>query len=120
MSRLEEMAQMAMNATVARIWRGWTTVQNADAYQAVVDGEVLPAIVERHIPGLVSAHLMRADTVVDGEVEFTTIIWFEDLDSVKNFMGEDYRRAHVPENAQAVLKRFESEAKHFHILGHFI
>jgi heme-degrading monooxygenase HmoA len=71
------------------------------------------------IPGLVSAHLMRADEVENGEVEFTTIIWFESLDSVKNFMGEDYRRAHVPENAQAVLKRFESEAKHFHILGYF-
>ena len=110
---------MATNATVARIWRGWTTVDNADAYQAVVKGEVFPAIFERHIPGLVSAQLMRADDVVDGEVEFTTIIWFESLDSVKNFMGEDYRRAHMPDNARAVLKRFDSEAKHFHVFGEF-
>jgi heme-degrading monooxygenase HmoA len=116
---LREATNMATSVTVARIWHGWTTVENADAYQDVVDGEVLPAIFERDIPGLVSAHLMRADEVENGEVEFTTIIWFESLDSVKNFMGEDYRRAHVPENAQAVLKRFESEAKHFHILGHF-
>ena len=110
---------MATSATVARIWRGWTTVEDADAYQAIVDGEVLPAIFERHIPGLVSAHLMRADAIVDGEVEFTTIIWFESLDSVKNFMGEDYQRSHVPESAQVVLKRFDSEAKHFHILSYF-
>jgi heme-degrading monooxygenase HmoA len=111
---------MTTNATVARVWRGWTTVENADAYQAVVDGEVLPAIFERRIPGLVSAHLLRADKSEDGEIEFTTIIWFESLDSVENFMGEDYQRAHVPENAKAVLKRFESEAKHFHILDYFV
>ena len=110
---------MNTNATVARIWHGWTTVENADAYQAVAEGEVFPAIMERHIPGLVSAHLMRADDVVDGEVEFTTIIWFESLDAVKNFMGDDYRNAHMPENARAVLKRFNSEAKHFHIVGEF-
>ena len=111
---------MAASATVARIWRGWTTVENADAYQRVVDGEVLPAIFDRSIPGLVNAHLMRADTVENEEVEFTTIMWFESLDSVKNFMGEDYLRSHVPDNAQAVLKRFESEAKHFHIVDEFV
>ena len=111
---------MATSGRVARVWHGWTTVENADAYEAVVDGEVLPAIFERDIPGLVSAHLLRADKVENGEVEFTTIMWFESLGSVKNFMGENYHRAHVPENAQAVLKRFESEAKHFHVLNYFV
>ena len=110
---------MAKQATLARVWRGWATVENADAYQAIAEGEVFPAIMERRIPGLVSAQLMRAEDVVDGEVEFTTIIWFEDLASVENFMGEDYRRAHMPENARAVLKRIESEAKHFHVVGEF-
>ena len=110
---------MTTNPTVARIWRGWTTTENADAYQAVVDGEVLPAIFARSIPGLVGAHLLRADKVEDEEVEFTTVMWFEDLDSVKNFMGEDYERSHVPESAQAVLKRFDLTAKHFHIVDYF-
>jgi heme-degrading monooxygenase HmoA len=110
---------VAPNAAVARIWRGWTTIENADAYQAVVGGDVLPGILERDIPGLVGAHLMRADMVEDEEVEFTTIIWFESLDSVKNFMGADYQRAYVPENAQAVLKRFDAQAKHFHVLDYF-
>lgn len=108
-----------MSATVARIWHGWTSVENADAYQAIAEGEVFPAILERSIPGLVGAHLMRSDATDDAEVEFTTIIWFASLESVKNFMGEDYRRAHVPENARAVLKRFDSEAKHLHVVGRF-
>ncbi len=110
---------MDTTATVARVWRGWTTVENADAYQAIAEDEVFPAILERRIPGLVKAVVMRADDVVDGEVEFTTIIWFDSLDSVKGFMGEDYRRAHLPENARAVLNRFEPEAKHFHLVADF-
>ena len=110
---------MDTKSALARIWRGWTTVENADAYQAIAEDEVFPAIIERRIPGLMSAQVMRADDVVDSEVEFTTIIWFDSLDSVKNFMGDDYRQAHMPENARAVLKRFDSEAKHFHLVGEF-
>jgi hypothetical protein len=109
--------QTSSTATVARVWRGWTTVENADAYEAIVVSEVFPAILERRIPGLVRVQATRADDVVDGEVEFITIIWFENLDSVKGFVGEDYRRAYVPDDARAVLKRFEPEAKHFHLAG---
>ncbi|MDJ0923276.1 MAG: antibiotic biosynthesis monooxygenase [Acidimicrobiia bacterium] len=108
-----------MRATVARIWHGRTTVENADAYQAIAEGEVFPAILEREIAGLVGAYLMRSNVVENGEVEFTTIIWFESLDNVKDFMGEDYRQAHVPESARAVLKHFDSEAEHLHILNRF-
>ncbi len=106
-------------ATVARIWRGWTTAENADTYQGIAESEVFPAIIERQVPGLLGAHLMRAEDVVDDEVEFTTIIWFDDLDSVKNFMGDDYRRAHIPDEVESVLTRYDSEATHFHITGRF-
>ena len=110
---------MARDAAVARIWRGWTTTDNADAYEAVVHREVLPDIFARSIPGLLGAHLLRASEVENDEVEFTTIMWFETLASVKNFMGEDYRRSHVPENARAVLKRFDAHATHFDVLDTF-
>ena len=110
---------MSAQPAVARIWRGWTTVENADAYQKVAETEVFPAIIDRGIPGLLGASLMRADDVVDGEVEFTTIIWFESLESVTGFMGDDYRRAHVPDTARAVLTRFDAEAKHLHVVGEF-
>ncbi len=107
-----------MKASVARVWHGWTTVENADAYQSVVEGEVIPGILKRQIPGLVGAHVMRSELVENEEVEFTTIIWFESLDNVRDFMGEDYRQAHVPENARAVLKRFDPEAEHLHVLSY--
>jgi hypothetical protein len=111
---------MRTERTVARrIWRGWTTVENADAYQAIAAGDVFPAILDRGIPGLLGAQLMRADDVVSNKVEFTTIIWFDNLDSIRNLMGENCRRAHMPKSAQGVLKRYGPEAKRFHLVGEF-
>lgn len=106
-------------ATIARIWRGWATVEKADAYEKVVRDEVLPGIFARDIPGLIGAHLMRAVEPRDGEIEFTTVMWFDRLSSVENFMGAEYRRSHVPASAQAVLERFDAEAIHLDLIGYF-
>jgi hypothetical protein len=36
---------------IARIWRGWTTLQNAHAYERIVSTQVLPEIAARDLPG---------------------------------------------------------------------
>ena len=36
---------------IARIWRGWTTPANADAYQQLVSQEVLPSIAAGNLVG---------------------------------------------------------------------
>ena len=99
---------------ICRLWRGWTTPENADAYQAIVHGEVIPAIEARRIPGFLYIDLMRRDA--GDEVEFATIMWFESLDAVKAFVGEEYETAHVPERAQAVLSRFDERSAHFDVI----
>ena len=77
-------------------------------------GEVIPGIEERRIPGFLSIDLMSRE-VADG-FEFTTIMWFEDLDAIRAFMGEDYSVSHVPERARAVLSRFDERAAHHEVL----
>jgi hypothetical protein len=52
---------------IARIWRGWTTPENADAYQRIASEEVLPSIAGRNLDGYHGAYLLRRD--LDGEVE---------------------------------------------------
>lgn len=99
---------------ICRLWRGWTTRENASIYEEIVRGEVIPGIEARRIPGLRSIDLMRRDT--GDEVEFMTLMWFDDLDSVKGFQGEDYERAHVPERAREVLSRFDERSAHFAVL----
>ncbi|HEX5264819.1 MAG TPA: hypothetical protein VFW13_14905 [Phenylobacterium sp.] len=99
---------------ICRIWRGWATPDKADAYEAVVRGEVIPGIESRHIPGFRHIDLLRR--MAGDEVEFSTLMWFDSLDNVKAFMGEDYSVSHVPPAAQAVLKHFEAHASHFDVL----
>ena len=99
---------------ISRVWHGWTTFEDADAYQHVVSTEVLPGIAARNIAGFRGAHLLRRQ--LEEEVEFATIIWFDSIDNVRDFMGDDYEVAHVPPRAQAVLSRFEDRAQHYDVL----
>ena len=45
-------------------------------------------------------------------------MWFDTLDSVTGFMGEDYEQAHVPPRAQAVLSDFDTRSAHYELLDH--
>jgi len=99
---------------ICRLWRGWTTPENADAYQRVVHTEVIPGIEARKIPGLRHIDLMKRD--LGDEVEFQTLMWFDNLDAIKAFMGEDYAVSHVPPQAQAVLQHFDERAAHYEVV----
>ena len=99
---------------ICRLWRGWTTPEQADAYEALLRGEVIPGIEARRIPGLRAIDVLRRPA--GEEVEFTTLMWFDDLEAVKGFVGEDPEVAHVPERARAVLARFDERAVHMEVL----
>jgi len=99
---------------ICRLWRGWTTPGNADAYEAIVRGEVIPGIESRQIAGFRHIDLMKRD--VGDEVEFQTCMWFDSLDAIKAFMGDDYAASHVPDAARAVLTRFDERAAHYEVI----
>ena len=99
---------------ICRLWRGWTSLENADDYERIVRTEVIPGIEARNIPGFRHIDLMRRD--LDGEIEFQTLMWFDDLDAIKSFMGEDYAVSHVPMEARAVLNSFDDRAAHFEVI----
>lgn len=99
---------------IMRIWRGWTTPGNADAYEEIVSGDVLPGIAARHVPGYHGAYLLRRDA--GDEVEFTTLMLFDSLEAVREFGGEHYEAAYVPPAARAVLARFDDPSAHHEVL----
>jgi heme-degrading monooxygenase HmoA len=99
---------------ICRLWRGWTTLENADAYERIVRGEVIPGIEARRIAGFRHIDLMKRH--LEDEVEFQTLMWFDSLDAIKAFMGNDYSVSHVPAAAQAVLKRFDERAAHYEVI----
>ena len=99
---------------ICRLWRGWTSLENADAYERIVRNEVIPGIEARKIPGFRHIDLMKGD--LGGEIEFQPLMWFDSLDAIKHFMGEDYSVSHVPPEARAVLNSFDDRAAHYDLI----
>lgn len=98
---------------ISRIWHGYTTPENADVYEKILKEEVIVGIKSMEIDGFKGMQVFRRS--LEDEVEFITVMWFESLDVVKSFVGEDYEQAHVPAAARAVLARFDERAQHYEV-----
>ena len=98
---------------IVRIWHGWTSPQNADAYETLLKTEIFSGILARNVTGFLRIELMRAP--VEEEIEFVTVMWFDSLDSVRAFAGADYEAAVVLPRARALLKRFDARSRHYEV-----
>jgi antibiotic biosynthesis monooxygenase (ABM) superfamily enzyme len=98
---------------LARIWHGWTTPQNAAAYERLLKEQIFPSIAAKGVEGYRGIQLLRRP--VGDEVEFTTIMWFDSFDAVRQFAGEDYEQAYVPPSARAVLAHFDDRSEHHEV-----
>lgn len=99
---------------IARIWHGYTTKANADVYENLLKEEIFPGIEEKRIKGYRGVQILRRD--LEKEVEFTSILWFESIESVKQFVGEDYEAVYVPEKAREVLSRYDQRTVHSELI----
>jgi heme-degrading monooxygenase HmoA len=99
---------------ILRQWRGWTTPENADRYEAIVR-DVLAEIAARGIDGYRGAYLVRRELA--DEIEFGAILLFDSMQAVREFAGQDdYEVAYVPERARQVLSRFDERSAHYDVL----
>ena len=99
---------------IARLWHGWTTPENADAYETLLKTQIFPGILARRIAGFSKIELLRR--TIGDEVEFITIMRFSSLDAIKAFAGADYETAVVPPAARAVLSRFGAKSQHYEVM----
>ncbi len=100
---------------ICRIWHGWTTHENAAAYLALLEREILPGIANRQIKGYKGHYLLGRD--LENEVEFVTMLWFESMEAVREFAGQEYELAVVPPKARALLSRFDERSSHYQAFG---
>ena len=100
---------------VKRIWRGWTTLENAAAYQTLLDQKIRPEIEAKGITGYRSLELHSRN--LKTEVEFMTIMTFDSLQNVVDFAGEPYEQCYVPTAVQAVLTRWDEICVHYETLA---
>ncbi len=100
---------------IARIWHGWTTRSNAKIYEELLRNEVFPSIENKKVKGYRKISLLKREHT--DEVEFVTIMLFDNLDSVKEFAGKDYEKSYVPQKARQVLSRHDETAQHYEIMN---
>ena len=100
---------------IARIWHGWTIPSNANRYESLLKEEIFIGIHNRHMRGFKNIQLLRRDT--DSEVEFITIMLFDSIDAVREFAGEDYQAAVVPQKAREILSHFDERSQHYEIVA---
>jgi hypothetical protein len=98
---------------ILRLWRGWTTPENADRYEELIKATIFPGILAKAIVELEGLELFRRP--IGAEVEFMTLMRFSSWDAVKAFAGSDWEVSVVPPAARAVLARFDERATHYEV-----
>jgi heme-degrading monooxygenase HmoA len=101
---------------IARIWCGWASPETADDYERHYRDEVVEHL--RLVSGFRGARLLRRTDqgrTPQESVMFTSITFFDGLDAVRAFAGEDYEQAVVEEAARRSLSRWDQRVAHHEV-----
>jgi heme-degrading monooxygenase HmoA len=95
---------------IARHWRGWTKLQDADVYEQLITTKVLPEL--KKIKGYRGGYVLRSDAE---ELEFVVLNLFDSLDSVRQFAGQNYAVPVFEPEAKRLLTRFDTIVNHYEV-----
>ena len=104
---------------IARVWRGWTAHQNADALEGVLRTQSIPSVMAKSIAGLREAQLLRLERL--GETEFIIMLWFDDMEAVRTLAAargaapDDYEKAIMSLSARDLLRRYDFKVEHYEV-----
>jgi heme-degrading monooxygenase HmoA len=96
---------------IARVWKGWTKAEDADAYEHLLREIVYPGL--KDIPGYQGGYILRQEQT--SETEFVTVNFFESLDAVKAFAGAEYEVPVFEPEARRLLSKVEPIARHYDV-----
>jgi heme-degrading monooxygenase HmoA len=99
---------------IARTWSAQASAAQAPAYAQHLRTQVLPAL--RRLDGYRGALLL--EHVVGAAVEITVLTFWQSLDSIRAFAGDDVERAVVAEEAAALLTSFDRRVRHYEVAVH--
>jgi heme-degrading monooxygenase HmoA len=100
---------------IARIWRGWTAQDRADAYVEYMKGTGMAGYTAT--PGNLDAYMLRRD-LDDGRTEFVMVTLWASMEAVRRFAGDQPERAvFYPEDDQFLVDR-EVTVAHFDVAAH--
>jgi heme-degrading monooxygenase HmoA len=96
---------------IARIWRGWTTADDASAYIDYLQESGIAAY--RSTPGNRAAWILHRRT--GDRTEFITLSFWDSLDAVRSFAGTDIEQAVFYAKDDRFLVDREERVQHFEI-----
>jgi heme-degrading monooxygenase HmoA len=96
---------------IARLWRGWTSRENADAYERLLREQVLPGL--KLLDGYRGGYILRRES--NEEVEFVVMNLFDSLDAVQAFAGPEYTVPVFEPQARQLLSKVEPVARHYEV-----
>ncbi len=101
---------------ICRVWRGWTAPENAQSYDDYLRKELFPHLQqELRAQGFLGYKLLRLTR--DGEAEFMTMLYFESIEKVRAFAGENYETPVISAKARALLSHYAARADHYQVSG---
>jgi len=97
---------------ILRMWRGVVHTDKAEEYADIVERTGMSEY--RRTQGNLAAQLVTRD-LGDGSTEIRTLSWWEDLDTIRAFAGDDIEVAkYYPEDDDYLIDR-ETTVAHFQV-----
>jgi heme-degrading monooxygenase HmoA len=104
--------EVGRSALIARIWRGWTSHEDADEYVDYLQATGMKAY--RTSPGNRGAYILRRPE--HDRTEFVTLSFWESLEAVRAFAGEEIEQAvFYPEDDRYLVER-ERTVSHYELI----
>lgn len=98
---------------MVRMWHGKVPASKADAYGRFTVARAVPDY--RSVKGNISAHVLQRE---EGEItHFITLTFWESLESIRGFAGEDGEMAKYDPEDKVFLLEFERTAVHYEVVG---
>ena len=98
---------------IARTWRGWTRAEDTDAYIEYLHETGMSEY--RNTPGNRAAYLLHRR--LGDRTEFVTLTFWDSIDAVKAFAGEQYENAvFYPEDDRFLVDR-ELTSTHYEVVA---
>jgi heme-degrading monooxygenase HmoA len=98
---------------IARIWHGKTSIANYETYTEFLKQVAIPDYQKTN--GFRGLTFLRS--IINNEGHFNLITYWENLEVIKNFAGQDVEKAkYYPEDVNYLLE-FEEKVQHYEVFA---
>lgn len=98
---------------IARMWHGRVPTSKAKAYRAFTNERAIPDY--QSVEGNMSVHILERQ---EGDVtHFITLTFWESLEAIRGFAGDDLEVAKYYPEDQEFLIEFEPRVTHYEVVG---